>query len=132
MSREDVIRLHRFCSMTEFLRYMEGERLENRSCHSQRATTSVGFFFFEGNIAEWARRLNGLVDFDVLMTVDAPRSGLCKGRGVYADWSDDRNPRPALFNEFSTVSYCRDEFLLVDYDFSSVDRYISKRALKTL
>lgn len=130
MSGEGVIRVHRFCSMAEFQRYMEGERLVNRSCHSPRATTSVGFCFFEGNIAEWARRLNGLVDFDALITVDAPRSGLSESRSVYTDWSDDRNPRPAVFHEFSTVSYCRDEFLLVDYDFSFVDRCVSRRVLK--
>lgn len=115
---KNTIRLHRFCSMGEFLAYMKGRLLENRSKHNHRATSSVGFCFFRGNVDEWAHRLNGLVDFDVLLTLDVPRNAVTLSQGVYANGAGRQTPRPATFPEFCTTIYDRDLFKLVDYDFS--------------
>lgn len=121
---KNTIRLHRFCSMGEFLSYMKGRLLENRSKHSPRATTSIGFCFFRGNIDEWAHRLNGLVDFDVLLTLDVPRDAVTRSQGIYTDWSNLEHPRPAAFPEFCTTIYDRDTFKLVDYDFSFAHNHL--------
>lgn len=137
MSRT-TIRLHRFCSLGEFFAYLRGEVLVNQSRHRARATTSIGFCFFRGNIEDWAHRLNGLVDFDVLLSLDVPRDAVTRSEGVYTDWSDWTHPRPAAFLEFCTTRYCRDTFKLVDYDLSFaynhlfVSRTIAQQILSSL
>jgi len=113
-----TIRLHRFCSMGEFLAYRRGDVLQNNSTHSPRATTSVGFCFFRGNIDDWAHRLNGLVDFDVLLTLDVPRDAVTRSKSVYTNWANRAQPRPATFPEYCTTTYDREMFKLVNYDFS--------------
>lgn len=134
----DIIRLHRFCSNAEFLAYMWGALLRNESDHSPRATTSKGFCFFRGDIDKWAHRLNGLVDFDVLLTLDVPSEAVTRSKGVYTDWSDRKNPRPATFLEYCATIYSRDTFKLVSYDFSFrrnplfVSRNTAQQLLKSL
>lgn len=131
---KDTIRLHRFCSMREFLCYMKGQFLENRSKHTPRATTSIGFCFFYGNVDEWAHRLNGLVDFDVLLTLDVPRDAVTCSQGVYNDCYNLGRPRPAVFPEYCTTIYDRDTFKLVSYDFSFMlnHLFVSRRMFQQI
>jgi len=71
--RTNYITLHRFCSYKEYEQYMSGSSLHNHTDHyhgGKGGSLSRGFCFFMGDIDEWVRRLNGLVDFDVLLTVN--------------------------------------------------------------
>lgn len=131
---KNTIRLHRFCSMGEFLAYQRGDLLQNNSTHCLCATTSVGFCFFRGNIDDWAHRLNGLVDFDVLLTLDVPREAVIQSKGVYTNWANREGPRPAAFPEFCANKYDRDTFKLVSYDFSFFLNhcFISRRVMQQI
>lgn len=83
---------------------------------------SRGFCFFMGDVDEWARRLNGLVDFDVLLTVEVAPVLVRRSMGVYADWSKDDGhsmPPKKHFQEYCTETYSRDKFHYV----SGVDTY---------
>lgn len=134
-----TILLHRFCSMAEYKAYRRGDRLVNHSNHNPRATTSVGFCFFSDDtdgpdsVDRWSHRLNGLVDFDVLLTVRAPLNALQKSRGVYTNW-DAPDPIPAVFTEYSTESYDRHTFELVaaDLSFANNPQFISRSEAQRL
>ena len=68
----DKLILHRFMSREEYIMYQSGEVLHNDTDHykgGKGGSTSTGFCFFIGNVCVWAHRLNGLVSFDVLLTV---------------------------------------------------------------
>lgn len=124
--------LHRFCSETEYAAYMRGETLENHTDHyrgGKGGSTSRGFCFFKGSVKPWARRLNALVDFDVLITVDVSRTKVRESQGVYADWVRDPGygiPPRAIFAEYCTESYNREDFKLLDIDRSYSQTHISR------
>lgn len=117
--------LYRFCSLREYDRYISGETLHNHTDHYHDGTggsLSRGFCFFQGPIGEWARRLNGLVDFDVLITVDVAPKFVNASIGVYADWSKDDGlsmPPKKHFQEFCAETYNRKKFHYI----SGVDTY---------
>lgn len=137
LKSKQVVIINRFCSALEFVRYMSGEHLHNFTDHyrgGRGGSLSRGFCFFAGNIAEWARRLNGLVDFDVLLTVDVDRKLVHCSTGVYADWSRDNGrstPPRILVPELCTEDYdnARFAFIRADRSFSDDPRYISRSQL---
>ena len=116
--------LHRFCSKAEFDTYKAGDILLNTVNHRHNGfggSLSRGFCFFKGNVTEWARRLNGLVSFDVLLTVDVSPDDVVKSQGRYADWSKDDGrslPPIAAFTEYCTSSYNNKSFRFVSADFT--------------
>lgn len=124
--------LHRFCSEAEYAAFMRGETLENHTDHyrgGKGGSTSRGFCFFKGSARSWARRLNGLVDFDVLITVEVSRTKVRESLGVYADWARDPGygiPPRAVFKEFCAESYRIDDFKLLDADRSYSTTHISR------
>lgn len=115
--------LHRFCSISEYDLYQSGASLLNDRDHyngGHGGSVSVGFCFFEGDPHEWAHRLNGLVDFDVLLTVEVDPVLVLRSMGVYADWSRDngRDPPPrALFREYCSTRYDNKTFKFISADF---------------
>lgn len=123
--RKNYITLHRFCSYKEYEQYMSGSSLHNHTNHyhgGKGGSLSRGFCFFMGDVDEWARRLNGLVDFDVLLTVKVAPELVRRSVGVYADWSKDDGhsmPPKKHFQEFCSETYSRDKFHYV----SGLDTY---------
>ena len=122
--------LHRFCSLQEFLRYLAGLTLRNNTDHfhfGSGGSISRGFCFFEGSPEEWAHRLNGIVTFDVLLSVEVDPSLVRKSSGVYAHYPYDP-VGPAvrrLFTEYCTESYSKADFKLRAADYSYPRRFIS-------
>lgn len=110
--------LHRFCSRAEFDKFMAGELLINRTDHRKqgRATHSKGFCFFQGDVDEWAHRLNGLVDFDVLITIDLPKCDIKRTKAIYS--AKPGISSPATFTEFCTQAYSAEASRLIDVDTS--------------
>ncbi len=127
--------LHRFCSAPEAEMFLSGKTLVNRADHYQGGrggSLSRGFCFFEGDVAEWARRLNGLVEFDVLLTVEVDPVLVNKSSGVYADWAAIYTrpyPPQKLFTEYCTEIYNRQSFRLVSQDRTFGESYVSASAI---
>lgn len=105
----------------EYIAYMRGATLHNSDKHRSYATTSEGFCFFAGNPDEWAHRLNGLVEFDVLLTVDAPAEAVRRAKGSYVDWTDSANPKDKWFTEYCTRHYSKATFAMMGVDLSYGD-----------
>ncbi len=114
--------LHRFCSQTEFDRYLAGETLINEKDHGAERgydiTTAVGFCFFVGDPEEAKHRLSGIVDFDVCLTVDVSHTKvrLCHGR--YAEWCNGVPIGTAKYIEFCATAINIHDFKLVSADTS--------------
>lgn len=135
---KDKLILHRFMSREEYIMYQSGEVLHNDTDHYQGGkggSVSKGFCFFTGNGREWAHRLNGLVSFDVLLTVeldlDNTDADVFISTGVYADDPSAEFPRRKLFREVCTTAYSKQSMRFISADFSwAVDpRFISKDEL---
>ncbi len=132
--KKDKLILHRFCSTAEFELYLAGQPLYNPTDHyrgGHGGSTSTGFCFFSGNVSDWAQRLNGIVDFDVLLTVEVSPVCVRQSQGVYADWANDNGattPPRKIFTEYCAKSYSRDTFRFINADrsYSSSGRYISR------
>lgn len=130
--------LHRFCSQREFAAYMRGELLENHTDHyrgGHGGSTSRGFCFFRGDVNEWARRLNGIVDFDVLITVNVHPSLVRVTMGVYVDWAKDDGiniPPKKHFREYCSDHYDRDNFRLMGVDRSFSANHVSRAVIRTI
>lgn len=131
----DTLRLHRFMSKAEYIMYQSGEILHNNTDHYRNGkggSTSKGFCFFIGNVREWAHRLNGLVSFDVLLTVEFNGVDLDGdvyiSSGVYADNPSAEYPKRKLYREVCTTAYSRESMRFVSADFSwaSDPRFISR------
>jgi len=121
--RTNYITLHRFCSYKEYEQYMSGSSLHNHTDHyhgGKGGSLSRGFCFFMGDIDEWVRRLNGLVDFDVLLTVDWSK---CDGLST---------PPRKHFQEFCTTTYNRADFRFVSADRSFSLSHISRSEILAL
>lgn len=110
--------LHRFCSRAELDKYLAGELLINRTDHFRqgRASQSKGFCFFQGDVDEWAHRLNGLVDFDVLITIDIPKCDIKRTKAIYS--AKPGTSSPGTFVEFCTQAYSAETSTLIDVDTS--------------
>ena len=132
---KDKLILHRFMSREEYIMYQSGAVLHNDTDHyrdGKGGSTSQGFCFFVGNAREWAHRLNGLVSFDVLLTVELSVEDLDADvfirTGIYADDPSADNPKRKLYREVSTTAYSRESMRFISADFSwSMDpRFISR------
>lgn len=135
--RTNYITLHRFCSYKEYEQYMSGSSLHNHTDHyhgGKGGSLSRGFCFFMGDIDEWARRLNGLVDFDVLLTVNVAPELVNPSMGVYADWAKDDGthmPPKKHFREYCTNHYDRDNFHLMKVDHSFSENHVSRSKIQS-
>lgn len=112
-------------SKAEYIMYQSGEVLHNNTDHYRNGkggSTSKGFCFFTGNVREWAHRLNGLVSFDVLLTVEFNGEDLDGdvyiSSGVYADNPSAEYPKRKLYREVCTTAYSRESMRFVSADFS--------------
>ena len=129
--------LHRFCSEAEYAAYMRGKTLENHTDHyrgGKGGSTGRGFCFFSGSVRDWARRLNGIVDFDVLITVEVSRTKVRESLGVYADWAKDDGthmPPKKHFREYCTDHYDRDNFHLMKVDHSFSENHVSRSKIQS-
>lgn len=125
MSKRDKMILHRFMSRAEYDKYKAGEVLRNDTDHYREGkggATSRGFCFFTGPVNEWAHRLNGLVTFDVLLTVEFSGENLDAdvyvSIGRYCDNPMAAYPQARLYREVCTTAYSRASMRLVSADFS--------------
>lgn len=132
---KDKLILHRFMSREEYIMYQSGEVLHNDTDHYQGGkggSVSKGFCFFMGNGREWAKRLNGLVSFDVLLTVELDLENtdadVYISSGVYADNPSAEFPKRRLYREVCTTAYSKQSMRFISADFSwAMDpRFISK------
>lgn len=137
MAKDNLI-LHRFMSREEYIMYQSGEVLHNDTDHYQGGkggSVSKGFCFFTGNVSEWAHRLNGLVSFDVLLTVELDienaDADVYISSGVYAENPSSEYPKRRLFREVCTTAYSKQSMRFVSADFSwaSDPRFISNDQL---
>lgn len=132
---KDKLILHRFMSRLEYYLYQSGEVLHNEIDHYQGGkggSVSRGFCFFAGNVYEWANRLNGLVSFDVLLTVELDPQNtdadVYISSGVYADNPAAECPKSILLREVCTTAYSKQSmrFISADFSWGCNPRFISK------
>lgn len=123
-------------SREEYIMYQSGAVLHNEKDHyrdGKGGSTSKGFCFFIGNVREWAHRLNGLVSFDVLLTVEFNGIDLdadvCISSGVYAEDPSAENPKRKIYREVCTTAYSRQsmKFVSADFSWASDPRFISRQ-----
>lgn len=131
----DTLILHRFMSREEYIMYQSGEVLHNDTDHFQGdkgGSVSKGFCFFTGDIDEWAHRLNGLVSFDVLLTVELDLENtdadVYISSGVYADDPSAEFPKRRLYREVCTTAYSKQSmrFVSADFKYSMNPNFVSK------
>lgn len=131
----DKLILHRFISRVEYLSYMSGEVLHNDTDHfrgGKGGSVSKGFCFFTGYPFEWAHRLNGLVSFDVLLTVELDLENtdgdVYISSGVYADDPSSEYPKRKLSREVCTTAYSQNSmrFVSANFMYASDPRFYSK------
>ena len=134
----DKLILHRFMSREEYIMYQSGEVLHNDTDHYQGGkggSTSTGFCFFIGNVRVWAHRLNGLVSFDVLLTVELDLmntdADVCISTGMYADYPSTEFPKRRLYREVCTTAYSKQSmrFISADFSWASNPRFVSKNMM---
>ena len=122
-------------SREEYIMYQSGEVLHNETDHYRNGkggSTSKGFCFFIGNSRVWAHRLNGLVSFDVLLTVELDLmntdADVYISTGVYADHPSAEFPKRRLYREVCTTAYSKQSmrFISADFSWASNPRFISK------
>lgn len=133
---KDKIILHRFMCREEYERYMRGEVLHNDTDHYRNGvggSVSKGFCFFNGPVDMWAHRLNGLVTFDVLLTVEFNGqqdldADVYMSTGVYCDNPMAAYPKRKMCREICTTAYSRASLRYVSADFSYADnpRFVPK------
>lgn len=132
---KDKLILHRFMSREEYIMYQSGEVLHNDIDHYQGGkggSVSKGFCFFTGNVREWAHRLNGLVSFDVLLTVELDPQNtdadVYISSGVYADDPSAECPKRIFLREVCTTAYSKQSMRFISADFSwAMDpRFVNK------
>ena len=138
---KDKLILHRFMSRAEFIMYLSGEVLHNDTDHYRNGkggSVSKGFCFFTGNVREWAHRLNGLVSFDVLLTVELDPENtdadVYISSGIYAEDPSADFPKRRLYREVCTTAYSKKSmrFVSADFTYATNPRFISKRKFRTL
>lgn len=134
----DKLILHRFMSRVEYLSYMSGEVLHNDTDHfrgGKGGSVSKGFCFFTGYPFEWAHRLNGLVSFDVLLTVELDLmntdADVYISSGVYADDPSSEYPKRKLYREVCTTAYSHNSmrFVSANFMYASDPRFVSKNMM---
>ena len=134
----DKLILHRFMSRQEYYKYLSGEVIHNETDHyrdGKGGSTSRGFCFFKGYVREWAHRLNGLVSFDVLLTVEIDvlnfDGDIRISTGVYAEDPSEEYVKRKLYREVCTTAYSRQSmrFISADFSWSTNSMFISKDEL---
>lgn len=134
----DKLILHRFMSRVEYIIYQSGEVLHNDTDHykgGKGGSVSKGFCFFTGSVREWAHRLNGLVSFDVLLTVELDLENtdadVYISSGVYADDTSAEYPKRKLYREVCTTAYSKNSmrFISADFSWSLNPRFVSKNVM---
>lgn len=122
---KDKLILHRFMSREEYIMYQSGEVLHNDTDHYRNGkggSVSKGFCFFTGNVREWAHRLNGLVSFDVLLTVELDPENtdadVYISSGVYADDPSAEYPKRRLYREVCTTAYSMNSMRFISVNFT--------------
>lgn len=81
------MKLFRFMSKTEFLKYLKGEELYNNTKH-QAKTDSIGFCFFglDDVTPEFAWKfIRGAIYPDICVVFETDEKELKKGYGIYND-----------------------------------------------
>lgn len=135
---KDRLILHRFMSREEYIMYQSGEVLHNDTDHYRNGkggSVSKGFCFFAGSVREWAHRLNGLVSFDVLLTVELDLENtdadVYISSGVYADDPSSEYPKRKLYREVCTTAYSQNSmrFVSANFMYASDPRFYSKDQL---
>lgn len=138
---KDKLILHRFMSREECIMYLSGEVLHNDTDHYRNGkggSVSKGFCFFTGNVREWAHRLNGLVSFDVLLTVELDPENtdadVYISSGIYAEDPSADFPKRRLYREVCTTAYSKKSmrFVSADFTYATNPRFISKRKFRAL
>ena len=119
------MKVFRFMSYAEFLKYIKGEKLENKTEHTGN-TNSVGFCFMEYeedyDIEYSYEYLSGIVDEEVICVFEVDKSKLKESWGVYAD------PYGSFFStitetEYCTKSYNKNDFKLIKAGFNVNDNF---------
>lgn len=136
----DKLIIHRFMSYGEYLIYRSREVLHNETDHLRKgnASTSKGFCFFIGDVDEWAHRLNGLVSFDVLLTVEFNGVDMDAdvhiSKGVYCEDPKSEEIKPKVCRELCTTAYSMAtmRFVSADFKYSSNPNFVSKGDLMEL
>ena len=77
------MKVYRFCSQAEFIKYMHGEVLTNTTVHNNR-TNSIGFCFTTEAPHQAIHYLCGCVDTEVCMGLIFPDDYLTPAKGIYA------------------------------------------------
>lgn len=138
---KDKLILHRFMSSEEYIMYQCGEVLHNDTDHyrgGKGGSVSKGFCFFIGNVREWAHRLNGLVSFEVLLTVELDPENtdadVYISSGIYAEDPSADFPKRRLYREVCTTAYSKNSmrFISADFSYAANPRFISNREFRAL
>lgn len=123
------MKVFRFMSNEEFMKYKNGENLYNNTKHKAK-TNSIGFCFFdlEDVKPEFAWRfMKGVVFPDVCVVFEVDKKQLKKGYGIYSDPNKTlyelMNFIPKKINvvEYSTNKYNNKTFKLVKYTTNKIN-----------
>lgn len=103
------MRVTRFCSISEFTKFVSGETLRNDTDHymgGKGGSTSRGFCFTEDDPHTAWRYLKGIVSYDVCMVLEIDKDFLQETSGRYADFSDGKDGSTACIKkEYCTCEY---------------------------
>lgn len=115
------MKLYRFMSKEEFKKYIDGEKLINKTNHhkeNNRKTNSVGFCFF--NYAHYKpeaifHSVTGVVRTDICCIFETERENVRKTWGRYARTIDEEKMLRESFiaKEYCTTEYSKDTFKLI-------------------
>lgn len=131
--------LTRFCSQTEYDKFMAGETLTNCTDHyrgGKCGSTSVGFCFTTDSPRIAWRYLKGIVYADVCLVLDMDKALLQQSVGTYADYSTDGRIGRCLKKEYCTPAYsCKTAKLLKVLkpdEFATKDEIMAIRMMRKL
>lgn len=102
------MKLTRFCSQSEFDKFMSGETLTNTTDHyrgGKGGSTSVGFCFTTDEPKKAWRYLKGCVDFEVCVVLDIDKALLKRTTGKYVDYSVGDSIGTCMKHEYCLTSY---------------------------
>ena len=109
------MKIFRYMSTNEFLKFVNGEELTNKTKHEEYRTTSIGFCFMEGDIYEAESAydfLKGIVSDEVCVIFKTNKK-LNNSYGIYSD------PYGSFFStvdrdELCTTSYNNKDFKIIN------------------
>lgn len=117
------MKLFRFMSKKEYIRFMNGEKLINNTDHKKYrngACESVGFCFFnyaEYKPEEMLHSVTGIVSMDICCIFETARDKVRKSRGKYskAITRDSLERESIIAKEYCTTEYSKETFRLLEY-----------------